>query len=643
MSTIRGTGFGQLLGAALLALSCSSGGPPETIGVSEQALTQALPYRIRGLDFSAFHDSDTVHQGNCGSGPVDAEVTSDPNGGGCNIAYTVAGEWLEYSVKVAAASKVNIVSRVAAAASGKTFRISVDGVVVGGPQTAPSAGYQAFADRVVRDVNLAAGTHAVRILFDTGAMNFNYLDITPATASIPARLQAEDYQRAFESTPASNSGNACDRGDGVDKVTTTDASGGCDVVGTTAGEWLEYDVNVAQAARFDFTARLASANSGRTLQINVDGVSIGTLSVPNLGATQFDDRTLEYAALSAGPHVIRVLFVSGDTSLNYFDVSLHAATTGSGGYSLAAAADYNAFVFQDLSVAPNVAGPVAAGRDVSAASFGYNTSAAGTIGVVAGRNVTASNGSVYRDVVYGNALSLTNVNVFQGTSRKSTPVDFVATKTTLSALATDLAAVPLIGTTTVNASSSSVDFVGSNVYLDVFAIDSATLFATRQLRFAVPTRATVIVNVTGTSVTMLNAGMQLGSLTPNRLIWNFPQASTVSVTQAGFKGTMLAVNAAVTLSSTSFDGQLIAGSLQGQNNALTWLPFLGSLWPDVQDCADHVRVRTDLTGKARDQAYQKDIAAFCTMAGGGTRRRHHHALTISGARAQYHAQETHGR
>jgi len=61
------------------------------------------------------------------------------------------------------------------------------------------------------------------------------------------------------------------------------------------------------------------------------------------------------------------------------------------------------------------------------------------------------------------------------------------------------------------------------------------------------------------------------------LLWNFPQATTLRVTSVGVKGTLLAVNAAVTMSSASLDGALLAGSLSGSNTGITWVPFDGSI------------------------------------------------------------------
>jgi len=561
------------VGAVLVAAACSAGGDAEKPSSVQEALNLAVPFRVRAIDFTAFKDSDTLHEGNCGSGPVDQQAVSD-NGVTCGVGYTKASEWLEYSLQVASTGKFNFVSRVAGNAVGKTFRLSIDGVTVGGSQVVPSAGWTSFADRTLTDVALTAGSHTLRVLFETGDTNLNYIDVTPGTVTLPQRIEAENYQRAFESTPASNAGTGCSRGDGVDKDPTSDAAGGCLVGWATAGEWLEYDVTVPQAGLFDFTARLAAAVAGRTLQLNVDGMSIGALTAPSSGYTAFEDRKLQNISLSAGPHVVRALFVQGDLNINYLDISVHPIVAG---YSFGAAAGYNVFVFQDVAVAPSVAGPVAGGRDISIQGFSYNTSASGSIGALAGRNFTGASGNVQRDLVYGNTLSLNNVTVAQGTSRKATPVNFVAEKAALDLLSANLAKYPTNGTTIISQNGAVFTFTGTDTSRNVFSVSGAALAAADQFNFSVPATSTTIINVAGTAAVFDTSSMQLGTLTPGHLIWNLPQVGTLRISQTGFKGTLLADNAAVTQTNSSLDGVLIAGSATGSNSGITWLPFDGSL------------------------------------------------------------------
>lgn len=183
----RAAGALGTLVLGMLGLSACGGEPAEaTQGVS-QGLAQ---WRVEAEAFQRFYDSDTVHEGNCGSGPVDAEITSDPNGGGCNIGWTAAGEWLEYDVTVPQAGNYDMVLRVASAQAGRTLHVDVDGINRSGVITAPSAGYQAFADRTF-NVPLTAGQHVIRVAFDTGSVNLNYLELIQTTA--PEVILSADF------------------------------------------------------------------------------------------------------------------------------------------------------------------------------------------------------------------------------------------------------------------------------------------------------------------------------------------------------------------------------------------------------------------------------------------------------------------
>jgi len=176
--------------AGALAGACSdeySGdkGPGENVASQQQALTLAVPNRIRALDFDGYYDTTSQHFGTCGSGPVDAETTSEPGSGGCNIGWTAPGETLDYTISVATAGKYNFVPRVASANAGKNFRVLLDGQEISGLISTPSNGWQAFASREVKNVTVGAGTHTLRVKFETNETNLAYIDVTPGTVDLP--------------------------------------------------------------------------------------------------------------------------------------------------------------------------------------------------------------------------------------------------------------------------------------------------------------------------------------------------------------------------------------------------------------------------------------------------------------------------
>jgi cysteine-rich repeat protein len=193
MSTKRNSR--TLLFCALLGpIGCSAalddgssvvGADSDTTGSASvaQSLVRALPARIEAESFERFSDSSSVHEGNCGSGAVDQETTSDSNGGTCHVGWTVAGEYLEYDLSSPTARTYNFTLRVASASAGKTVRVQLDGAIIG-TVTAPAAGWQSFADRTLSAVNVAAGNHVLRVTFVTGDVNLNYVDIAAASATV---------------------------------------------------------------------------------------------------------------------------------------------------------------------------------------------------------------------------------------------------------------------------------------------------------------------------------------------------------------------------------------------------------------------------------------------------------------------------
>jgi len=176
---------GALISGAIALSAC--GGTAESSSSLSQELSQL---RIEGEAFNRFFDSDAAHGGNCGAGPVDAEVTTDPKGGQCNIGWTTAGEWLEYDVNIAQGGNYDFVFRLASSLASRTVHLEIDGVNRSGAVTAPSAGYQAFADRTVGNVALSAGQHVFRIVFDTGSVNLNYIDAIQTSVAPEVVLNA---------------------------------------------------------------------------------------------------------------------------------------------------------------------------------------------------------------------------------------------------------------------------------------------------------------------------------------------------------------------------------------------------------------------------------------------------------------------
>jgi len=139
-------------------------------------------YDIGGNDV-AYHDTTAGNTGGVyRTNNVDLQATTD-TGGGYNLAWVKAGEWLKYSVTVGTAGTYAVDVRVASNGAGGTFHLEVDGVNVTGSMTVPTTGGWQVWNTITRTgVQLTAGAHVVRVVMDangaTGSIaNFNWFAI----------------------------------------------------------------------------------------------------------------------------------------------------------------------------------------------------------------------------------------------------------------------------------------------------------------------------------------------------------------------------------------------------------------------------------------------------------------------------------
>jgi hypothetical protein len=161
---------------------------------------------------------------------------------------------------------------------------------------------------------------------------------------IPGRTEVEDYDNGGEGvachdSDAVNSGGAY-RTDGVDVKTTGDAQGGgFDVGWTEVGEWLEYTIDSVKADKYDINLRCGSGMDGAQVRVKLDGATLGTITVPNLG-NWYDKQTVTIGGvtLTAGTKkVLRLEIVGAGADVNWIEfVKVTATGAGFAGRHVAA-------------------------------------------------------------------------------------------------------------------------------------------------------------------------------------------------------------------------------------------------------------------------------------------------------------------
>jgi endonuclease/exonuclease/phosphatase family metal-dependent hydrolase len=162
-----------------IAVSEAYGGTPATL----PGTVQAENFDEGGSSVAYADNSAGNSGGQYRVTDVDIESTSD-TGGGYNVGWASAGEWLKYSVNVTSAGTYNIGVRVASAGQGGTFHIEVNGVDKTGALTVPNTGgWQTWTNVTKTNVPLSAGPQVWRIVMDTNGAtnavgNFNHLTVT---------------------------------------------------------------------------------------------------------------------------------------------------------------------------------------------------------------------------------------------------------------------------------------------------------------------------------------------------------------------------------------------------------------------------------------------------------------------------------
>ena len=251
------------------------------------------------------------------------------------VGWTSAGDWLAYSVNVAAAGTYTFEFRVASSGAGGTFHIETGGVNKTGAVTVPNTGgWQTFATVPKTGVTLAAGPQVLRLVMDSvgsgGAVgNFNWFRVTAAASgstpfsgtpiALPGTVQVEHFDNggagvAYVDSSAGNAAGAF-RSTDVDLQATTDSGGGYNLAWVSPGEWLAYSVNVTTPGTYAISVRVASLGVGGRFHIEIDGVNVGALTVPNTGGWQvWTTLTGPGVAFTVGAHRLRLVIDSASSA-----------------------------------------------------------------------------------------------------------------------------------------------------------------------------------------------------------------------------------------------------------------------------------------------------------------------------------------
>jgi hypothetical protein len=150
---------------------------------------------------------------------------------------------------------------------------------------------------------------------------------------IPGQIEAENYDTngpgvSYYDATAGNNGSVY-RFDNVDIEATSDVGGGYNVGWISAGEWLQYTVQVQETAVYRFAFRVAALSGTGAIQVVIDGLPLCAVRTPSTGGWQnWQTVTISNIVLRAGAHALRIEFQSGGYNFNHLQVTRQKALTG---------------------------------------------------------------------------------------------------------------------------------------------------------------------------------------------------------------------------------------------------------------------------------------------------------------------------
>lgn len=138
----------------------------------------SLPITLQAEDYLSFSDTTTGNQGGAyRSDNVDIQATTD-TGGGFNVGWTAAGEWLSYNITVPSDGNYEFSYRVASPNGGGTIQLEAQGgTPVFGSVSIPATGGWQNWTTVKHTIALKTGKQNIALAFKAAGFNLNSFHI----------------------------------------------------------------------------------------------------------------------------------------------------------------------------------------------------------------------------------------------------------------------------------------------------------------------------------------------------------------------------------------------------------------------------------------------------------------------------------
>ncbi|WP_339317755.1 choice-of-anchor A family protein [Paenibacillus sp. FSL R10-2734] len=228
---------------------------------------------------------------------------------------------------------------------------------------------------------------------------------------------------------------------------------------------------------------------------------------------------------------------------------------------LGIAGNFNAFIFGDFAQKNDqIQGRLAAGGNITLENYGVARAYSSGDVLIAGKDLNYINsGQVHGTAVYGEKLSANSQGInFMGGTRKDKPIDFAAEEQFLISRSEEYGALSATGK---YSKKDQQIIINAPDAFNVIDLDGPTLAVASLMQFNIANNATLIINVSGSSIHVPSFAMQNGKA--NKVIFNFYEATSLNIEYTSFFGTILAPKAIVSYAGAELYGTLIAKSFSG--------------------------------------------------------------------------------
>jgi hypothetical protein len=189
-----------------------NGGEPRAIISTATTRVEAEDFDLGGAEVSS-HDTTAGNSGGVyrTTGQVDIQATTD-TGGGYNIGWIAAGEWLEYTVRVNNPGRYNVKVRVASSTTTGNLRLLLGGTDITGTWSVPNTGNYQTWTTLTKTVDLAPGQQILRFEALAAGFNINWIEFEPVSSGLIAngtyKLINRNSAKAMDVVDASTANGA---------------------------------------------------------------------------------------------------------------------------------------------------------------------------------------------------------------------------------------------------------------------------------------------------------------------------------------------------------------------------------------------------------------------------------------------------